>query len=96
MISQFQNLFILIGIIALAGLGYYLFIQKDAVTLNNEQIDNQISIDTSEFLHRLNHLKTIQLDGAILKDNRFLTLIDFSDDVAPVPIGRSNPFVHNN
>ena len=96
MSKKLQNIFIILGIVMIAGLGYYLFIQKDGASLNNNLVNNQAAAETAEFLQRLNELKTIKLEGKILKDQRFTTLVDFSEPVVPVPIGRANPFtVHN-
>ena len=96
MTPKLQNALIFLGIIAIAGLGYYLYTQKDGTALTNIQVDNQAAAETAEFLQRLNELKTISLEGAIFSDERFLTLSDFSQAVIPVPIGRSNPFEETN
>lgn len=96
MVSKLQNLFILLGLIAVGGVGYYLYTQNGDISLNNSKIDNQVAAETSDFLHRLNELKVIKLDGAILNDTRFTSLVDSSSIVAPSPVGREDPFIETN
>ncbi len=96
MTKRLQNLFIIVGIILIAGLGYYLFTQKDGYSLHNSSVDNQVSAQTAEFLHRLNELKKIELEAKILQDERFIFLKNQSVRVVPVPVGKENPFVMKN
>lgn len=37
-------------------------------------------------------LRTVKLEGTILKDPSFMSLKDFSTEIVPEPIGRENPF----
>jgi len=94
--SKLQNALIILGIVAIAGIGYYLYTQKSNVSLNNTLVNNQAAAETAEFLQRLNDLKVITLDGVIFTDERFMTLVDTSDIVIPVPVGRENPFATHN
>mgnify|MGYP001441310413 CR=1 FL=1 len=96
MSSALQNILILGGIILLAGLGYYLFVQKDAGNLNNVEVDGQAAMQTAQFLKRLNDLEQMSFDGAIFSDPRFTTLISFSKEVQPEPYGKANPFIPEN
>jgi hypothetical protein len=96
MTPRLQNALIFLGIISIAGLGYYLYVQKDGSSLNNSLVDNQAAAETAEFLQRLNDLKTIKLEGKIFKDDRFTSLQDLSQPVVPVPMGRTNPFTSDN
>ena len=96
MTTRLQNAFIILGIVAIAGLGYYLYLQKDEVSLNNSLVDNQAAAETAEFLQRLNDLKVIKLEGAVFSDTRFTSLQNFSESVVPVPVGRTNPFTTHN
>jgi hypothetical protein len=96
MTPKIQNVFIIIGIIAIAGIGYYLYTQNGGISLNNEAVDNQAAAETAVFLQKLNELKRIELKGSILNDERFITLVDSSEVVVPVPVGRSNPFTESN
>ncbi len=94
--STLQNIFIILGIIAIGALGYYLFIQNNDISLQNAEIDNQAAAETSVFLQRLNELKLVRFDGVIFTDERFISLVDSTEVVVPVPTGRSNPFAESN
>lgn len=96
MSSKLQNIFALLGIVVLAVLGYYLFIQDAELSLQNTSVNNQVAVETSEFLGKLSEIKAITLEGAIFKDSRFNTLLDSSQTVVPVPVGRTNPFTASN
>ena len=96
MTGKLQNTLVLLGIIAIAAAGYYLFVQNGSITLNNQSVDNQASADTAQFLRKLNELKVIKLDGSIFSDSRFISLVDYSEVVVPVSQGRANPFVNPN
>lgn len=37
-------------------------------------------------------LRAVKLEGGIFQDPAFMTLVDFSTDIVPEPVGRLNPF----
>ena len=45
-----------------------------------------------EIVVLLNELQNINLDGSILDDPVFQSLIDFEQEVRAEPVGRNNPF----
>lgn len=99
MSSTLQNILVLLGVVLIAGLGYYLFAQNsdlDTSGANNRAVTSQATVETEAFLRRLNELKGIELDGSILNDSRFTSLIDFSTEVQSMPVGRGNPFQLSN
>lgn len=96
MSSSLQNLLILVGIIIVAGLGYYLYTQGEGTSLHNSQVDNQTDINTEQSLSRLRDIQTTSLDGSVFDDPRFTSLISTNNDVIPEPHGKTNPFVDNN
>lgn len=97
MSSRVQNLLMLLGIVLIAGLGYYLYTQNSATTLQNASVASrtQIAVESNLFLRRLNELKSISLDGAIFSNPRFNALVDFTEPINPQPVGKSNPFSTN-
>jgi len=86
---------ILLGLIAIAGLGYYLFVQNNRSTLDTQGgiVANQAAIESADFLRKLNEMKLIQLDTSIFSDPRFQSLQDNTPTVIELPVGRKNPFV---
>jgi len=96
MTSTIQNALIILGITAIAGVGFYLYTQNGDISLRNNEVNNQAAAETANFLQRLNDLKVITLEGVILNDPRFASLVDTSSDVRPIPQGRENPFAPHN
>ena len=90
-----KNLIIFLGLILLLALGYYLFVINGDSSLetNNAIVVNRAEAETREFLQRLNELKIIELDTAVLSDPRFSSLVEYSTPVPAVLVGRENPFV---
>ncbi len=86
----------ILGIVLIAVLGYYLYSQNTATQLQNVSVDNQAAVGTENFIRRLNELKTITFQAAIFQDERFDSLVDSTEVVIPVTVGRENPFVPRN
>ena len=95
MTSIIKNIIVIGGLLALAGIGYYLFVIQGSATLNtgNSSGISQAEIETQSFLRRLEELQTINLSTAIFQDARFRSLTDFSTTIDRVQAGRNNPFV---
>jgi hypothetical protein len=96
MSSSLQNILMILGIVVIAALGYYMYSQNSASTLNNSGIDAQAAVGAENFIRRLEELKTISFDGVIFTDDRFESLVDGTKVVIPVTVGRENPFVPRN
>lgn len=92
--SIVKNIVIVGGLIAVAGMGYYLIVvERDgAISPNDALMVGQAERETQEFLRRLNDVQTIKLSGAVFSDERFNSFVDFTQPVGPVPFGRDNPF----
>lgn len=91
MSSLFKNIIIILGIIATAALGFYVFSQNNSDTQGSNSVSN-VSVESAQFLRMLNELKTIQLDDSLFSDARFTTLVRFSHPTTAEPIGTLNPF----
>lgn len=94
MSSLLQNILILVGIILIGALGFYLYSQNVSLDMSdqNSEVSNQIALETAEFLRRLNELKAIELDGSLLSDERFRSLVHLTPPVPSLNVGDSNPF----
>lgn len=91
MSSLIQNIIILGGIVVILGLGFYLYTQKSSEAVEGG-VSVQIELENEEFLRRLKELQSIELNGEIFSDARFLSLKNFSAPVISEPVGRLNPF----
>lgn len=89
-----QNMIIIGGVLLLIGLGFYLYTQSDPVP--EDGVSNRVIIETADFLRQLEELKSIQLDGSIFSDPRFISLVNYTGPILPEPVGKNNPFDINN
>lgn len=96
MASILKNIFIVLALLATAGLGYYLYLdQNSALQATDMALSGDIAMETADFLRKLNELKAIEIDGSIFSDERFSSLTNFSVPIEAEPIGRTNPFELN-
>ena len=95
MSSSIQNLLVIFGLVVIAGLGYYLYSQNQSssLSLNNNLVTNQASVESADFLRRLNALSRIQLDDSLFSDSRFRALENNTPILIDEPVGRPNPFL---
>jgi len=95
MMSLFKNLFVIIGLLVLAGLGYYLFILERGSELSDSASASRTSqseLEVQEFLRRLADVESITLPTDVFTDPRFKSFEDFGTEVDRVPVGRTDPF----
>ncbi len=88
------TLMLILGSVAAAFLGWYLFLRDTtpAPLLTTQDLTVQGESD-KEVVETLLQLRTISLAGTILSDPAFLRLIDTGTQIMPEPVGRPNPFL---
>jgi uncharacterized protein YacL len=93
-----KNVLIFGGLLLIAVFGYYLFVlQGDSVaSITSTEVDIAAVAERESFLRSLRELQTISLDTSVLNDERFIRLVDFSEPVSEVPVGRQDPFADPN
>jgi len=92
-IQRYQNIFVIVGLIILAFIGYsFFFTGKDVAPLTAESVDPSQSAVEQELIGLLLELRSIQLDESLFSDRRFKNLKDFNQDIVSEPVGRTNPF----
>jgi uncharacterized protein YacL len=98
MSNVIKNVLIFGGLIVLAIFGYYLFVLQDdsVVGVASNDVDIASVAERESFLRSLQELKSIKLDTSVLNDERFVRLVDYSNEPQEVPVGRSNPFANPN
>lgn len=90
--SLFKNLLTLLALLAIGGLGYYLFVIDGGEDGASIVAGNEAQIATDEFLHFLDDLKGIDLEGDLFADPRFRSFVEFTEPLPDQSIGRENPF----
>ncbi len=92
MSSLIQNILIVGGVLAILGLGYFLYTQNKGLEATDAQLSAQLVVESEDFLRRLNELKAIELDGSIFSDPRFVSLINYSLPIRSDSVGNRRPF----
>lgn len=87
-----KNLGLALVVALLLWAGYSFFKGEDEMLVTRDVALNEAVLDGQEFLSRLRELESITLDGAILEDPRFQSLIDFTVIPESEEVGRENPF----
>ncbi len=90
-----KNIFIVAGLLAVAYAAYYLYLQREASTLDSSPtgVSNQTMISqTQMFIQHRRELDAMDPNLSIFEDPRFLSLIDYTEPVEDQPVGRSDPF----
>lgn len=89
-----KNLLIGLGLALLALIGVYLYQQRgdSAAVLVNSRVTDQATLETQDFLRRLQELRAVELDDSLFSDDEFRSLVDWHREVEPESVGRSNPF----
>ena len=88
----------LMGVVLIAGafIAYQLYFEsdkEDSVLVSESGGEISGSVVGREIVVLLDELQAINLDGSILDDPAFQSLVDFEQKVRAEPVGRSNPFI---
>ena len=83
---------VIIGVVVLA-IVYFYFSGSAPVTdsISTLQTQSANAVGT-RILSLLNQIKSLHIDTSIFKDPAYQTLVDYSVEIPPLPVGRPNPF----
>lgn len=87
-----KNLVVLIGLVLVAGLGYYLYTTKGSFGLDASTDNLQVEAESAELLRKIDSIKRINIERGVFSDPRFTNLRSFATPVPVYPVGRDNPF----
>ena len=89
----------IIGLAIIVGAGYFAVAEYSNVAhgqsslLVTSQSSADVSANGAQVLALLNRLQAIKLDGKIFANPNFAALQDWSVEIAPQTVGRSNPYL---
>lgn len=85
---------ILIAVIVLAVIfaAYRIFFAKEPEAPLSSETTTGLPVEDGDLLSLLLQLKSLKLSDELLADPTFVTLQDFTVNLAPEPVGRRNPF----
>lgn len=92
MMSALKNIFVILGLLLIAGLGYYLYSTGGTFGLNTSERDLSVEAESAELIRKIDTIKRISIDESIFSDPRFTNLRSFASPVPVHSIGRDNPF----
>ena len=93
MMSLLKNLFVIIGLLLIAGLGYYVYTSQGSLSPVTTNQDLNLEAESAERIRKIDSIKRISIDRSLFSDPRFTNLRSFATPVPVYPIGRSNPFL---
>ncbi len=88
-----RNLLFAFGLALILWLGYTVFFRESGELVTVEGGVSDVAVQGQEFLTTLTEVRAISLNGAVLNDPRFESLVDQRQDVTPEDVGRQNPFL---
>lgn len=92
MMSLVKNLFVILGLVLIAGLGYYIYTSNGSLGLQTDDTDLSIEAESTDLIRKIDSIKRISIDRRLFSDPRFTNLRSFATPVPVYPIGRDNPF----
>ena len=92
MMSILKNILVAVGLLLIAGLGFYLYTNNSLFLAGDTEQNFQIEAQSEDFVRRLGQLKRISIDQSLFSDQRFTVLQSFASPVPALPVGRTNPF----
>ena len=89
-----KNLILAVAIAAVLWIGYLSFFSPDEDDLLSADalVINEAVIEAQRFLGDINKLDKVSFENSLLTDERFESLVDFRNEIADEPTGRTNPF----
>lgn len=91
-INRYQNFLIAAVLIIAAFVVYtFLFTGEEEAVLSEREVSEEAAVD-NDLIALLLELRAINLDDSIFNDSIFQSLVDFSQELVPEPVGRTNPF----
>ena len=95
MSALIRNILLALGLAGIVWFGYSVFIDTPGSGAPTADTPGQHSVarDASELLIRLNQVKKVNLEGKVMTDARFQSLVDFRQSIVDEPVGRKNPFL---
>lgn len=90
--TRYQNI-IIAAVLVIAAFVVYTFIfgGEEEPVLGEREVSETATVD-NDLISLLLELRSINLDDAIFNDVAFQSLVDFSQELVPEPVGRVNPF----
>jgi hypothetical protein len=87
-----KKILIAVGILLVLFVAYRFFFAKEPEAPLSSEPASELPAEEGDLLSLLLQLKSLTLSDALLTDATYVTLQDFTEELAPEPVGRRNPF----
>lgn len=87
-----KKILIAVGILLVVFVAYRMFFASEPEAPLSSETVSGLPVEDGDLLSLLLQLKSLTLSDALLADPTFVTLQDFTVELAPEPVGRRNPF----
>lgn len=92
MMSILKNLFVILGLLLVAGLGYYIYSSQGSLSPMTNDQDLNLEAESADLIRKIDSIKRITIERSLFSDPRFTNLRSFATPVPVYPVGRDNPF----
>ena len=92
MSNLLRNIILALGLALIVWLGYTVFFDGSEDLVIAENGTSDAAQQGQEFLALVQQVRAVQLNGAVLTDGRFKSLVDLREEIREEPFGRTNPF----
>lgn len=90
--SILKNLFVILGLLLVAGLGYYIYSSQGSLSPMTNDQDLNLEAESADLIRKIDSIKRITIERSLFSDPRFTNLRSFATPVPVYPVGRDNPF----
>ncbi|MEN9405257.1 MAG: hypothetical protein RLY47_216 [Candidatus Parcubacteria bacterium] len=87
-----KKILIAVGILLVVFVAYRMFFASEPEEPLSSETVSGLPVEDGDLLSLLLQLKSLKLSDELLADPTFVTLQDFTVELAPEPVGRRNPF----
>lgn len=93
MFKKYKNIIIIAAVVVIGFVLYsFFFTGEDTSVLTSENVSPSQTAVEQELISLLLELRSITLETSLFDDPAFNSLQDFSQELVPEAVGRTNPF----
>lgn len=86
------NILIIVVVLLLGAAVYFYYSGAKAPESETLEVNPEVQASAARVLLLLNQIKSLRIDPAIFKSAEYQALFDNTVEIAPLPVGRANPF----
>ncbi len=90
--SSSKSIYIVVGVLIVFAIGYFYF--QGSKPVDNGALQELVPTDdvAARVVSLLNQIQSLKIDATFFDDEAYQSLIDHTQQIPEVPVGRPNPF----